>query len=82
MYRVTVKSRGKYGNVTMGARYSLTKRSAIRLTALFVGDECDLTVEKWTRMHGDTFCWSESEVNEVFWDKVYEIVEKEEEEGA
>lgn len=82
MYRVTVKSRGKYGNVTMGARYCLTKRSAIRLTALFAENECDMTVEKWTRMYRDTFCWSENEISEAFWDKVYEIVEKEEEEGA
>lgn len=82
MYRVTIKSRGKYDNATLGTRYCLTRRSAIRLTALFVEDECDLTVEKWIRMHGDTFCWSETEVNEVFWDKVYKIVEKEQEEGA
>ena len=82
MYRVTVKSRGKYDNVTMGARYCLTKMSAIQLAALFAGSECDMTVEKWTRMHRDTFCWSEHEISEVFWDKVYKIVEKEEEEGA
>ena len=82
MYRITVKSRGKYDNAVLGARYCLTKRSAIRLTALFIKSECDLTAEKWIRMHGDTFCWSGSEVNEAFWDKVYKIVEKEQEEGA
>ena len=82
MYRVTVKSRGKYDNATMGTRYCLTKRSAIRLTALFAESECDMSVEKWTRMHRDTFCWSEHEISEAFWDKVYKIVEKEQEEGA
>lgn len=82
MYRVTVKSRGKYNNAVMGARYCLTRRSAIRLTALFIKDECDLTVEKWIRVHGDIFCWSGSEVNGIFWNKVYKIVEKEQEEEA
>ena len=77
MYKVTIKSRGKYDNATLCARYCLTRRSAIRLTALFVEEECDLTVEKWIRMHGDTFCWSESEVSEVFWDKVYKIIKEE-----
>lgn len=82
MYRVTIKSRGKYDNATLGARYCLTKRSAVRLTALFIEDECDLTVEKWIRMYGDTFCWSASEVDKAFWDKVYKIIEKEQEEGT
>lgn len=82
MYRVTIKSRGKYNNATLGARYCLTKRSAVHLAALFIEEECDLTVEKWTRVHGDIFCWSESEVSEIFWDKVYKIAEKEQEEGA
>lgn len=70
MYKVTVKSRGKYNNVIMGARYCLTKRSAVRLTAMFIKNECYVAVEKWTRMHGDVFCWSESEIGKNFWDKV------------
>lgn len=82
MYRITVKTRGKHNNAVMGARYCFTRRSAVRLVALFVGDECNLTVEKWIRVHKDIFCWSEAEISEIFWDKVYKIIEKEQKEGA
>jgi hypothetical protein len=76
MYRVVVKSKGKYNNVTMGARYCLTKRSAVRLAALFQSSECDYTVEKFTRLHNDIFSWSENEIGENFWEKMWDIVEK------
>lgn len=76
MYRVVAKSRGKYNNVAMGARYCVTQRSAVKLAALFQASECDYAVEKFTRLHGDIFAWSESEISEKFWEKMWDIVEK------
>ena len=80
MYRVVVKSRGKHNNVMLGARYCFTKRSAVELAVTFAQMECEYEVEKFARLHGDIFCWSSSEVSEKIWDKIYEILEGEEEE--
>ena len=76
MYRVVVNSRGKYNNVILGARYCFTKKSAASLAALFQVYECDYTVEKFTRLHGDIFTWSQNEVSEKVWEKMWKIVEK------
>lgn len=74
MYRVVVKSRGKYNNVTLGARYSFTKRSAIELAILFDEVECDYDVEKFARLSGDVFSWSD--VDEKFWEKFEKVLDK------
>lgn len=80
MYRVVVKSKGKYNNVVPGARYCLTKRSVIDLAVTFDLSECDYEIEKFVRLHDDIFAWSGSGVSEKIWDKIYEILEGEEEE--
>ena len=59
MYKVTVNTSGKYRNVVLGARYCLTRKTAIRLTNLFLGDDCDVTIEKLIRI-GDVFVWSDT----------------------
>lgn len=78
MYRVVVNSRGKYNNVTLGARYSLTRRTAIDLAILFDGEECNYDVEKFVRIHGDVFSWSD--VDEKFWEKFEEVLDKQKKE--
>ena len=55
MYRVVVKSKGKYGNVVLGTRYCFRKKSVASLIALFTNNECDFTAEKFIRISGDTF---------------------------
>lgn len=80
MYRVVVKSRGKYNNTVLGARYCFTKRSVVELAALFTVLECEFEVEKLTHIHGDIFCWSTSEVSGKIWEKVEEALENEPEE--
>ena len=75
MYKVTVKSRGKYNNIVLGARYCFTKRSVIELAVMFARVECEFDVEKFIRIHGDIFTWSNSEVNEKILDKIYKILE-------
>ena len=79
MYKVTVKTRGKHNNVTLGARYCLTKRSAIGLVVTFESCECEYDVEKFVRLYGDLFAWSDA-IGENFWEKVDEALDKEPEE--
>lgn len=79
MYRVIVKSRGKYNNIVLGARYCFTKRSVIELTVMFTRAECEFDVEKFIRIYGDVFTWSNSGVSEKIWDKIYETLEGEDE---
>ena len=76
MYRVVVKSRGKYNNVVLGARYCFTKRSVIELAVMFARVECEFDVEKFIRIHGDVFAWSNSRVSEKILDKIYETLER------
>lgn len=76
MYRVVVKSRGKYDNASLGARYCFTKRSVINLAAHFIAEECECEVEKFIRIHHDIFCWSSVEVTPNVWDKIYGAAEK------
>lgn len=79
MYKVTVKTRGKHNNAVLGARYCLMKRSAISLAVTFELFECEYEVEKFVRLHGDIFAWSDA-VGENFWEKVEEALDKEPEE--
>ena len=81
MYRVVVKSRGKHGNVVLGERYCCTKRSVIGLAVTFESCECEYEIEKFTRLHGDIFGWSASDVSEKIWDKIHETLEGEDEDA-
>lgn len=76
MYRVVVKSKGKYNNIVPGARYCFRKKSAAYLIALFTMSECDFTIERFIRISGDTFCWSDSEISDKVWDMVDDILDK------
>jgi hypothetical protein len=79
MYRVVVTSRGKDNNVTLGARYCLTKRSAISLAVTFETCECEYDIEKFVRIHGDIFAWSDA-IDEKIWEKISEALDNEVEE--
>ena len=81
MYRVVVKSKGKYNNAVLGARYCFRKRSVIELATTFAQNECEFDVEKFIRIHSDIFTWSDSGVSEKIWDKIYEILEGENEDA-
>lgn len=81
MYRVVVKSSGKYNNVVLGARYCFTKHSIAHLVSNFMANECECTVEKFARLNRDIFCWSDAEVGSDVWNKIYEALEKTTQEG-
>ena len=82
MYRVIVKSRGKYNNVALGERYCFTKRSIVSLASKFIAVECDCKVEKFVRLHRDIFCWSDVEVGSKIWDRIYRALEELSKKGA
>ena len=79
MYRVVVKSRGKDNNVTLGERYCLTKRSVVGLAVIFESCECEYDIEKFVRIHGDIFCWSDA-IDEKIWEKIDKALGNESEE--
>lgn len=80
MYKVTVKTCGKYNNVVPGARYCFTKHSAIELAITFTAAECEFEVAKLVRIHRDIFMWSAAEVSWKIWEKVKEAFDNESEE--
>lgn len=59
MYKVEVFSHGKFNNVELGPRYTLTFKSALSLARLFLANEAEFTISKFARIHGDIFCWSD-----------------------
>ena len=68
MYRITVRTTGKYSNVALGPRYCLTKKSAIDLIDTFFDSGCELGLEKFIRIHHDVFCWD----TDGYGDKVFD----------
>jgi len=73
MYKVTVNTPGMHKNVVLGARYCLTRKSAIKTANLFLENDCDITVAKFIRC-GDVFVWSDAweETKIVFDEDDYE----------
>lgn len=74
MYRVVVKSKGKYNNVVPGTRYCFRKKSVAHLIASFTEAGCDFAVEKFIRIYGDTFCWSDNYISDKIWDMVDDML--------
>ena len=73
MYRITVKTSGKYHNVQIGSVYCLTKKDAQELVNVYFKSECDFIVEKFIRIAGTAFCWSDYEVEDsIFPDDYWE----------
>lgn len=77
MYKITVKTAGREGITSLGARYCFTKRTVIKLAVLFSRDGCEFDVEKFVRLHDDLFAWSDADVSEKIWDTVWEVLDKE-----
>lgn len=72
MYRITVKTAGKDNIISTGARFCFTKRSVIKLATLFSHKGCEIDVEKFVRLHDDIFAWSDADVSEELWDKIFD----------
>lgn len=77
MYRVVVKSSGKYNVAALGARYCFTRKSVVRLATTFMAENCDIDVEKFIRIHDDVFSWTDAEEPKI-WDKIEEALNKRE----
>lgn len=59
MYKVEIKSRGKYGNWELGERYILGKRNAEKVIKLALDDNCEIVVERLICCGLGIFCWSD-----------------------
>ena len=57
MYKINVKSSGKYNNVVLGERYVFSKRKAKELIEMFVAVECDIEITKFLKC-GNCWMWS------------------------
>lgn len=66
MYRINVKSSGKYHNCALGYRYCFRKKTAKDLINLFSECDADFTVEKLIRLTADVFYWTDYEDDPVF----------------
>lgn len=73
MYKITVKTSGKYHNVVLGARYCLSKKEAISFAKLLLETDADFTIEKFVRLTGLMFAWSSSELSDKMISKIYGI---------
>ena len=62
MYKIVIKSCGKYHNVQLGSIYCLTKKETRELAKHLFENECDFVIEKWIHCYGTVFCWSETDV--------------------
>ena len=58
MYRIIVKSNGKYGNFELGARYTFSKRKAKKFIDFALSENAEVVVEKFCNC-GGLFCWSD-----------------------
>lgn len=68
MYKIVVKSDGKYHNVVGGARYCLTRKSAKKLIDIFLPYEVNIEVYKLIRLYNDVFYWA----GDDFEDKIFD----------
>lgn len=57
MYKIEVISSGKYSNVVLGPRYSLTKKEVIRFAKHLDEVEADYEIYKFIRITKGFFCW-------------------------
>lgn len=83
MYKVSIKSKGKYGNWTLGDRYFLFAKDAIEFIALAITEECEIEYFKFVRLYRFIYCWSSTELktNDKFLKKLkYELLNIESEE--
>lgn len=75
MYKIIVKSCGKYHNVALGPRYCLTRKSAKKLIDNFFSCEAHIEVYKLIRIYSDIFCWTDNEEDKIldyYYDKLNE----------
>lgn len=77
LYRVKVISAGEYGNVTLGCRYTFSRRNAKRLLRFFMVDcKCQAKVEKFRRSYFIGEGWwgwlRVDKINDAIFDEVLE----------
>lgn len=59
MYKVEVKSSGMYDHVTLGTRYFLFRKDALRFAGALKEEKCEFEITKFVRMYFGAYCWSD-----------------------
>ena len=59
MYKVEATKRGKYNNINIGARYFLFKKQALQCYKMFLEEEAEPTITKFTRLYFGVYAWSD-----------------------
>ena len=72
MYRINIKSPGKYHNVVPGYRYCFRKKTAKHLIDLFSENEVEFTFEKFVRLATDVFCWTDYDEDDAVFDYYFD----------
>lgn len=60
MYKIEPLNNGRYENIELGARYTLTFKSALRIAKIFHNSGAKCRVSRLIRVCDDIFCWSET----------------------
>lgn len=76
MYRINVKSSGKYHNSALGYRYCFRKKTAKELIDLFSECKSNFTVEKLIRLTADIFCWTDYDENDTVFTHYFDKMEE------
>ena len=79
MYRINVKSCGKYHNVALGCRYCFRKKTAKHLIDLFSEHEVNFTVEKLIRLTTDIFSWTDYDEDDTVFDHYFNKMDEDDE---
>jgi len=79
MYRINIKSPGKYHNCTLGYRYCFRKKTAKHLIDLFSECDADFTIEKFVRLATDVFCWTDDDEDDAVFTYYFDKMEEDDE---
>jgi hypothetical protein len=79
MYRINIKSPGKYHNVALGYRYCFRKKTAKHLIDLFSENEVEFTFEKFVRLTADVFCWTDYDEDDAVFTYYFDKMEEDDE---
>ena len=76
MYKVETTKRGKYNNIKIGARYFLFKKEALKCYKMFLEEEAEPNIFKFTRLHFGVYAWSDEKFIDTIIDLRMKMLEK------
>ena len=74
MYKITVLQSNKCPVIV---RYCFRKKTMKNLAKKFISWDWDITIEKFTRLYSNIFCWSEANSKGFFIDQIEKEIKEE-----